>query len=364
MMSQEEKDRLTKEKIKKERRDQALAASKARHADGIEDRVQRQNSSHTSPSSKNIKYMNSESTISQDQHDKLIKEQIKEERKRQMIFASSVKTSITPGIQQVSSSQYKSNHGYTKTGRDESARSHEDKNILAKRGTKEEQKNQWMGISLRQSTLGGFYDDMIEKEIVSDRITTTTLPKPETGSYESKSIGEKEGEKSRKSKPGSDYHMKTVEEDIRVGLASYKIQDVVDTVENDDGIPQKSAHRSCHKKLIHRSISEGYTEPDSSKVEKKTRDPGRRRTVDDDNPSKSKHNRKSNRRHKSERSHQNTDDELSRKIEAKLRERKLKKKSRKRHGQSELTASLSTNVQGSLDDEPQQDCREFFVNLL
>ena len=290
--------------------------------------------------------------LSQEEQDRLAKEKIKQERKAQTAAASGFRVS-TPGVQHISSTASKPAYDYAKAGGNsvptESWRKH--------RQTKKESRSNLLD-SLRQSSLKGYYDNMIDEHNLSSGSIGISEPAP--ASMCDRVIEGDLKVSLRSSSIGGIYDDMTK----AVGRKSPTIFDDCDAREGDDGSGDYGVNNAFSNYKIRNHDSGDYA-PDSTHafVNDNIRE------VDDESgskrPKKIKHRKKSKEEgsSKSRRSRRTTanvdntskprfvnnqltgsadlngdDDELTKRIMEKLREkdRRRKKKDKKKSRKSRI----------------------------
>lgn len=346
--SQEEKDRLIKEQIKQERREQskAVAAGGWRHPGPSSPGVQFASSAAAGYAKADGGYGNSV-PMSQEEKDRLMKERIKQQMMEQSKVASSFRQSATtPGVQHIPPqdkkhppelefSALKVEGGKTK---DRESKKAQRKKVAA---------------SLRQSTWAGLYDEMIENEFKADARSRIPPQSEEGNNYEKTS--------SSKGKPIEQDFPSSIK-DINEEQINKEEPDRLKKSELSDGMIEddnsKSKHRSHHKKSHSSELSDGRMEEDErtkSRRHKRT-ELGNSTTNDKSKSRRNKRTELKSHLKSSLASDAPGDDELSRRIEEKLRERERMKKKKKRStrrgpsGPKELAESHGTSSMASNDD--------------
>jgi hypothetical protein len=365
-MSQAEKDRLVKERIKQERRDQFKAKSSMRQStmSGLFEEM-----------------VDEDQPMSQEEKDRLANERIKQERRDQLKEASSMKQSAIPALQHVKSQNNNPESSLDMT----SLKVGDDSKD---KGDKRQSRKK-IAASLRTSTWFGLYDEMVsdqlQDELEAGNVTSATPPRPEEGSY----------------KESSSIKHRAIKQDFQSSIESYQISDDVDEEEcaekEDAEKHRKSKHR--HHKKSHRhdhshrkseegdekssrhrlaeSTTSGTSEKPKSRHHRHTEIPGsttseksksRRSKQTEEDDSKNSGEKSKSRRHRRVTllTSGEGDDELSKRIEEKLRERECRKKKKKKptrdgleESQNTLGASTaSNNDDGFSGDELDQDRRE------
>ena len=332
--SREEQDRLIKERIKKERREQTKAAAGLRQST-VTPGVQ-----HVSAAAKSVgDEAAATAVMTQEEKDGLIK-RMKRERMDQIRAASNMKHSTTaPGMQFIASDDRKHPpEGTTTPGVQIVAledRKHppevqfsglklEDTKDRGGGSKRLEFRKKAPAASLRQSAWSGLYDGIIDKEF-DGSISTRTLPKPEEDSYEANTS-------TAKSTPI---------------FASYQIKDAVDggsVGEASSDRIKKSKHRH-QKSHSHHSTEDQIEVEETRGKHRKSRHHKRSSNVStaseestsrshkhsEEGGSSSRHRKRSDRKShlKMSLTFEGGDDELSRRIEEKLREREKRKKEKR-----------------------------------